>query len=223
MNRISVTTSVMLLGLLASPLAANAADLQAQMPVKAPPYIAPEYDWNGFYAGINGGGGWGTSRTDLGGRFGTSGGVVGGTAGYNAQIGRWVLGLEGDIDWSNVSGSTTSLGCAAGCSVQNNWLGTARGRAGYAFGSWLPYVTGGLAVGGVNATAAGFNGQTNTQLGWVAGAGVEYGIGGGWSAKLEYLRANLGRFDCGLNCGGTAPDNVNFHDNLIRGGINLHF
>jgi outer membrane immunogenic protein len=223
MPRISLMTSVAVLGVLASSIAANAADLPSQMPVKAPAYVAPEYNWSGFYVGVNGGGGWGTSRSELGGRFDTSGGVAGGTVGYNAQISRWVLGFESDFDWSNISGSTSSLGCAAGCSVQNNWLGTARGRVGYAFGHWLPYVTGGLAVGNVNATAAGFNGQDKTQLGWAAGAGVEYGIGDGWSAKLEYLRANLGRFDCGLNCGPTAPNNVSFRDGLVRGGINLRF
>jgi outer membrane immunogenic protein len=210
---------------LAAPLAATAADLPRPnaMPTKAPPFVAPEFIWNGFYVGVNGGGGWGRAWSDQTGHFDTSGGVVGGTVGYNAQLGRWVLGFEGDIDWSNVGGSTAN-GCPAGnCSVQNNWLSTARGRVGYAFGSFLPYITGGLAVGDVNASVPGFTGMDATQVGWTAGVGLEYAINQRWSVKAEYLRVDLGRFDCGLSCGPTAPDNVSFRENLVRGGINLHF
>jgi len=215
------------IALLAGATLANAADLRPTAPAmvtKAPPYVAPVvYDWSGFYVGVNGGGGWGRAFETQSGGFNTSGGVVGGTIGYNAQIGHWVLGFEGDIDWSDISGSTTSLGCAAGCTVQNNWLGTARGRVGYALDRFMPYVTGGLAVGDVNATATGFPGQDSTQVGWTAGAGVEYAFAPNWSAKVEYLRVDLGRFDCGLSCGVTSPDNVHFRENLVRGGINLRF
>ena len=206
--------------------AANAADLPRPVPApmvtKAPPYIEQTFNWTGFYVGVNGGGGWGHSRTDLSGGFSTSGGVAGGTIGYNAQYGSWVFGFEGDIDWSDVSGSTSAAGCP-GCSVQNNWLSTARGRVGYAFGRWLPYVTGGLAVGDVQASAPGFPGATNTQVGWAAGAGVEYALSNNWSAKLEYLHVDLGRFDCAAACGAAGTDNVSFHDNLVRGGINFRF
>ena len=212
---------------LAAVSAANAADLPrpipAPMPTKAPPYVAPVYDWSGFYVGINGGGGWGSAHTDLTGHFGTSGGLAGGTAGYNAQFGSWVLGLEGDMDWSNIGGNSSANNCPGGCSVQDQWLSTVRGRAGYAFGNWLPYVTGGLAVGDVKASAAGFPGMDQTQVGWAAGAGVEYGISQSISAKVEYLRTDLGRFDCGLNCGPTAPDNVSTRSNIVRGGINFRF
>jgi outer membrane immunogenic protein len=211
---------------LASAVAANAADLRLApapvMPTKAPPFAPPVFDWTGFYVGVNGGGGFGHSWSDLTGGFHTSGGVVGGTVGYNAQFRQWVLGFEGDIDWSDIGGTSNAAGCP-GCGVQNNWLGTARGRVGYAFGNFLPYVTGGLAVGDVNATAPGFSGQTNTQVGWAAGGGVEYALTRNWSAKLEYLHVDLGRFDCNVNCGGTPTDNVSFHDNLVRGGINFRF
>ena len=211
---------------LACAVAANAADLRPApapvMPTKAPPLVPQAFDWSGLYVGVNGGGGWGHSRTDLTGGFNTSGGVAGGTAGYNAQFGSWVLGFEGDMDWSNVSGSTSAAGCP-GCSVQNNWLGTARGRVGYAFGHWLPYITGGLAVGDVKASVPGFSGMTNTQVGWAAGAGVEYALSNNWSAKVEYLHVDLGRFNCNASCGAAGTDNVSFHDNLVRGGFNYRF
>jgi len=210
----------------ASAVAANAADLRPApapvMPTKAPPFVSPVFDWSGFYIGVNGGGGWGHSRSDLTGGFNTSGGVVGGTAGYNAQFGSWVLGFEGDLDWSNIGGTSNAATCP-GCGVQNNWLGTARGRIGYAFNNFLPYVTGGLAVGDVNATAPGFPGLTNTQVGWAAGGGIEYALTRNWSAKVEYLHVDLSRLDCGVSCGGAPTDNVSFHDNLVRGGINFRF
>ncbi len=205
---------------------ASAADLPRPLPqrmvTKAPPYVEQAFNWSGFYIGVNGGGGWGHAWSDLSGGMHTSGGVAGGTVGYNAQFGNWVLGFEGDVDWSDVGGSTSAAGCP-GCSVQNNWLSTARGRVGYSVGHWLPYVTGGLAVGDVQASAPGFPGQTNTQVGWAAGAGVEYALSNNWSAKLEYLHVDLGRFDCNVNCGAAGTDNVSFHDNLVRGGINFRF
>ena len=210
-----------------SMMSANAADLQRPipnpMPTKAPPYVAPEYDWTGFYVGINGGGGWGRGFTELSHGFDISGALVGGTAGYNVQLGHLVLGVEGDIDWSDLKGSTSANGCVAGCSVENKWLGTGRGRVGYAFGTFLPYVTGGVAVGDVSASAAGFSGMDSTQVGWTAGGGLEYGLTRNWSAKVEYLHVDLGRFNCGFSCGPTANDDVGFRADTVRGGLNLRF
>jgi len=201
---------------------ANAADLPRQMPVKAPIY-APMYNWTGLYIGINGGGAFGRSRWNSTGGFDTSGGMVGGTVGYNWQFGTWVLGLEGDIDWANIKGSTNTVLCPGGCSTENTWLGTARGRVGYAFDRWLPYITGGAAFGDVQATHPGFTGMTNTQVGWTVGAGVEFAIANNWTAKVEYLHYDLGSFNCGLNCNGFLADNVKFNADAIRGGVNFRF
>jgi outer membrane immunogenic protein len=57
-----------------------------------PPMIAP-YNWTGFYLGIEGGGGWAdTQHTNAinsinSGVVGISGGLLGGTYGYNLPIG----------------------------------------------------------------------------------------------------------------------------------------
>jgi len=205
---------------------AEAADLSSRpIYTKAPPMAAPYYNWTGFYLGINGGGGWGSSSWDSTGSFDTSGGLVGGTIGYNWQMGPWVLGLEGDIDWANIKGTTNTVGCiGGGCSSENTWLGTARGRVGYAFDRWMPYITGGAAFGDVEATHAGATGQTSTQVGWTAGAGFEFAVVNNITAKVEYLHYDLGSFQCGLNCGnGFVNDNVNFNANVVRGGVNLRF
>ena len=109
------------------------------------------YTWTGFYVGINGGGGWGRSQWDGVDTFDVSGGLIGATVGYNWQFGGTVIGAEGDIDWSGIKATTTVL-CAPGCETRNKWLATARGRLGYGFDRFLPYFTGGLALGDINAT-----------------------------------------------------------------------
>jgi len=212
-------------GALAMVSMANAADLPRQMVTKAPAYVAPYYNWTGFYLGINGGGGWGSSSWDSTGNIDLSGGMIGGTVGYNWQMGAWVLGLEGDVDWASIKGTTNVPGCfAGGCATENTWLGTARGRVGYAFDRFMPYITGGAAFGGVDANHAGFTGQSSTQVGWVAGVGLEFAVVNNVTAKVEYLHYDLGSFTCGLNCGnGFVNDTVSFNADVIRGGLNLRF
>jgi outer membrane immunogenic protein len=226
MRRILAASAALLAGL-AIASQAMAADLgrRAQMPVKAPEYMAPVYMWAGPYVGINGGGGWGDSSwsgAPATGSFDVSGGMIGGTIGYNWQQGPYVFGLEGDIDWSNIKGSTT-VNCALGCETRNTWLGTVRGRVGYAWDRFLPYFTGGLAVGGVEANRPLFGGDSETRAGWTIGGGVEFALAPQWSAKVEYLYVDLGSFDCGTRCGAFSPDNVSFTSSLVRGGINYKF
>jgi outer membrane immunogenic protein len=214
-------------GVLAMASVASAADLPRQMYTKAPPPMAAPYyyNWTGFYIGINGGGAWGTSSWDSTRSFDVSGGMIGGTIGYNWQTGPWVLGLEGDLDWASVKGSTNVIGCVtANCSTENTWLGTVRGRVGYAFDRWMPYITGGVAFGGVDASQAPFPGGSSTQVGWAAGAGLEFAVVNNVTAKVEYLHYDLGSFTCGLNCGnGVLNDQVSFSADAIRGGVNIRF
>jgi outer membrane immunogenic protein len=211
------------LGLFFVSAAAQAADI----PIKAPYYkgaprsVVAYYNWTGFYAGINGGYGFGTSNWSALGGTGIKpkGGLVGGTVGYNWQAGAIVYGLEGDFDWSGVKGN---VACAAGaCETANTWLATFRGRVGYAFDRWLPYITGGGAYGNVKAstTVPAFS-TSKDQLGWTAGAGVEYAFLGNWTAKLEYLYVDLGSSDFG-----TAPvvNTVSFKENIVRAGLNYKF
>jgi outer membrane immunogenic protein len=120
------------------------------------------YNWTGFYVGINAGYGTGTSNWPDGplgstGGFPTSGFLAGGTVGANYQIGQYVFGIEGDDGWSNLRGNSGSTcgGIAAvvpptvSCQTQSDWLGTVRGRVGYAFDCILVYGTAGAAFDNV--------------------------------------------------------------------------
>lgn len=212
-------------GFLVAAPCAQAADLSVAPLYKAPPSeYSQAYNWTGFYLGLNGGGGWGESHWQGIGRTDLSGGLLGGTAGYNWQFGKAVLGLEGDMDWSHLTGTNNSALCPGGsCGTSDSWLSTVRGRVGYAFDHFMPYVTGGLATGDIHATAAGLPGATNTNAGWTVGGGVEVALPGNWSAKAEYLHVDLGSFNCGVDCGGAPNENVSMHDNVFRAGINYHF
>lgn len=193
---------------------ASAADMprRAAMPAKAPEYVSPMYNWNGAYVGINGGYAFGATNSG-------NGGLVGGTIGYNFQAGSpLVWGIEGDIDWTRIRGSTTCGGLS--CEVSNNWLGTVRGRVGYAMGatgSVMPYVTGGAAFGSVENSVTGLGSSRETKFGYALGGGVEAALSGPWTAKVEYMYVDLGN---GPTVGGF---DSKFHTNIIRAGLNYRF
>ena len=89
---------------------------------KAPPAFIPLYNWTGFYIGVNGGGGWGRSTWDTAGGFNISGGLVGGTVGYNYQYDQAVFGVEGDIDWANIKAARPTAVLPARLPDQRHWL-----------------------------------------------------------------------------------------------------
>lgn len=199
---------------------ASAADIPRRQipPEKAPAYVAPVYNWTGFYVGINGGGGWGRGEVSSpfsSGSFNTSGGLIGGTLGYNYQMGQAVFGLEGDIDWSNIKGSSACAGTT--CEVRNDWLGTVRGRLGYAMNNFMPYITGGAAFGNIKNSIAGVGSSSTGKLGWTLGGGLEAAISGPWTAKVEYLYVDLGS---GASVAGA---DAKFHANIVRAGLNYRF
>lgn len=87
----------------------SAADLPAASVIPPPVALAP--DWSGFYLGVAGGGGFGSSlkKAFSNGNqtpdFKVDGAFGGGTVGYDKQWGNIVAGLEGDFSWSDVHGS----------------------------------------------------------------------------------------------------------------------
>ena len=195
-------------GLVALGMAAPA--VAADMPVKAAPpvpYIAPMYNWSGFYIGVNGG--WGSSRNRyewtgpgvfaLAYGADATGGTIGGQIGYNWQAGSWVFGLEAQYNWADLS--KAYYGPAGTWSVGSkvDALGFFTGRIGYAANNALFYVKGGAAVANNDQWAA-WNGvnfftASNTRWGGTVGVGLEYGFSPNWSFGVEYMHAWLGNND----------------------------
>jgi outer membrane immunogenic protein len=209
-----LTAGVSTLALIAGLASVQAADIQQRPVVKAAPMMAPVFTWTGPYVGISGGYGWGDSRS-----FDIDGALLGVTAGYNWQMNQVVFGVEGDINWSDISGRG---GCGAGtiCTVDNNWLGTVRGRLGWAAGQFMPYVTGGLAFGDIDVRRTGFGRNDSTEFGWTLGAGVEAALWGPVSAKIEYLYVDLGD---GPSVPGPGGGSADFQTSIIRAGLNYRF
>lgn len=216
-------------GLMAAAMATPS--LAADLPrpaYKAPIYVAP-FSWSGFYVGVNGGYGLATSNWSSGITTGDpkpKGWLIGGTLGYNMQTGVWVWGLEADAALSTMKGSTTGgtgvCGATPGCETRNRWFGTARGRIGYSFDRFLPYITGGAAFGDVKMSPNTGLSETKTKIGWTVGAGLEYAFLGAWSTKIEYLYADLGKSSCSAASCGVDTD-VKYKANIIRLGVNYRF
>jgi len=175
----------------------------ADMPIAAP----ETYDWSGFYIGGQAGYGW----ADFEYEFNTTGHynsvpgdaldasadgfIGGGHIGHNWQLDQMVAGLEisgyvGDLE-------DTDPSFFAGETVTNEveWFLTVAPRFGYAFDNFLVYGKAGLAIGDVRSfmeDGTDYYEETNTQLGFTAGVGVEYGITENISVGVEYMYVNFG-------------------------------
>jgi opacity protein-like surface antigen len=196
----------------------------------------------------------------------SNGGFVGGgQIGYNYQTSkRTVVGLETDLQWTS-GGSGTSTLQSAGPSLLTpgstvfgaltatqrlDWIGTARGRAGFVF---LPnamlYATAGLAYGQSNLRAgaqtisvdgvggiAGFTATSAstapTRVGWTVGGGVEWLFSAQWSVKAEYSYFDLGNVAVAAPQLALAPGAVAANlatqfraradGQIFKGGLNYH-
>jgi high affinity Mn2+ porin len=218
------------LGMLALANSAAAADL----PLKAPA-LETVYDWTGFYIGGHvgyGGGslGPGTNpRPEQGVFFPPSiTGLLGGyQAGYNRQLpNHVVLGIEADASFGGPVDTPRLTPNPFDTTI--DYVSTVRGRAGYAFGRWMPYLTGGLAWGhshvNLNDGAGNiFATPGQIQTGWTAGAGLEFAVSGNWSAKLEYDYIDLSRRTYDLSSFGLPNVNVDPNVQLVKLGINYRF
>jgi outer membrane immunogenic protein len=215
----------------------------ADMAVKAPPAPpAPAWNWSGFYVGVEAGGGNArTQQTDTSGvtsgPYNQSGGLAGGTIGYNWQSKNMVFGLEADMSWTGINGSVNLPAlCTAGsgsvCFTNMHWLNTDRVRFGFTTPSnqFLFYVTGGLAGASIRSgqescstPVAGAIASCGTKTEWagVGGGGIEAMLAPKWTAKVEYLYTNFGTHTLYTVF---IPVNVAENRvNILRAGVNYHF
>jgi outer membrane immunogenic protein len=176
---------------------------------KAAPTRSP-YKWTGFYFGADGGYAWqgstGTLMTASGAllspySYGVTGPFAGIFIGGNYQLNRFVLGVEGDWQWSNLTGNSQVLaplgtnGVLPGgpftISTTTKDYGSIRGRLGVGLDRFLVFGTGGWATGNPSTAfaltgSAPFVTTGGKSNGWTVGAGIEYAI----------TNTILGRIEC---------------------------
>ena len=193
----------------------------------------------------------------------------GGQIGYNYQFGTGsgiVVGIEADAAYTDLNrlqtfSNTTNLAAGVTPSAAQftrvnqyrgglDFLGTVRGRIGYAFDRVLVYGTGGFAYGGVdnqvvlygpNTTTPFFVGrQNNIETGYAYGGGIEYAVptdsffcrlnffnSSAVTVKVEYLHFELGNRTIAIPGVNGAPGayaaRVRNEGDLVRAGINYKF
>lgn len=224
-----ITSALAILGSLAALACAGAAQYFAGNEVAQ---TAPEcHNWTGLYAGgytgykygnvdvnLDPTGTWANTvgrddiRSHAFDNLDTSGAELGGLVGFNWQFHEcWVVGLEADVAYlwlrnSDDSGTFVATGFtpkSIQSSFKTHYLATFAPRIGYAWGKWLPYVTGGLALGDLefgqrlhNVSPNGpyhASGEVNeTHAGWMIGCGLQYAVCEHWSVRAQYQYVDLG-------------------------------
>jgi outer membrane immunogenic protein len=247
-----VTTFLIAAGLTAPALAAD-------MPLKAAPMPAG-FDWSGIYVGGHIGGGWATNDiSDPGLGFlgvilsvptiqttDSSGFLGGGQIGSNYQIGKLVIGWEGDASWSRINGTSTAafspfglgggLSFSRGLASNTDWTATLATRIGIAHDHTLFYGKAGTAIAHTNYTDTWtavpggvlFSGSgSQIREGWMTGVGVEWAFTNNMSFKAEYDYMNFGSRSAAVNgtVGGLLPLSFGLENNLqinvVKAGLNF--
>jgi outer membrane immunogenic protein len=218
--------------------AAQAADLIVMD--AAPMAVAPAaHDWSGPYVGVNVGGGMGTvdwtgnyffeddtlAGTDEG-AFDMSGWTIGVNAGANAQFGNFVLGIDGDIDWTNISGEGPASD-SSDIIADLDWMASLRAKAGVAMDNVLIYGTAGVAFAGGTFTITDLDNGTDDRTedsnprGWTAGVGAEVALDDNLSVRAEYRYTSLVQDD--ITYGDIGLNGPALDDRLEAGGtLGIH-
>ncbi len=152
--------------------------------------------WKGFYVGGHLGGTFGEIKDDF--ESADVDGVVGGIhLGYNYQSGKVVFGIEGDISLSGAE--------IEGYDSEQDYLASIRGRIGYAMSNTLIYATAGVAW-----TQFSFDGDDDTETGYVVGLGADHKLSDKWSLRGEVLHY------------GFEEDDVELDSTVVRAGLTFH-
>lgn len=213
MSRILPLAGLGLMALFALP--AHAADRARQRPQEWPAYSAPRaYNWNGFYVGAHAGGAFDRfngvskkSRNEI---------LLGGQVGYNVQMGTMLFGLESDLSMNGFGKGSKRGG---GTSADMRYVSTLKARAGLAFDRVLVYGLAGAAYGSLKVSNGPIS-KDKSKLGYVVGAGAEYGITDNLSAKVEYNYVSLGKDNFQL---GNSRTRVGVTEHLVKAGLNYRF
>jgi opacity protein-like surface antigen len=219
-----VLTLALGIGISAIAAPASAADFGG-LPQR--PAFAPQFSWAGPYVGLHFSLTSGTSHDSEEPDFPIRSQYVGAHAGYNALVtGNLVLGIEADISAGGPGGfiqyidADPMLGPVT-LTEQINWMASLRGRAGFAMGDWMPFVSLGLSHADATRTTGFMQTITRGHSGWTFGAGVEWMFAPNWVARGEYRYYSFGPRTLDWAIGG--PSAVDFNFSTLEFGLNYKF
>ena len=184
-------------------------------------------NWSGAYGGVFGGGGFLTPKTSglVGGakHFDASGALGGLYTGTNFMVyDRVMLGIEGSTSYSDITGKGAEpVGTA---SYRNYVMADLRGRVGYAFGNYLPFLAAGVAYGRSEQIALVSGSQSGRvkSVGLTVGGGLDYRISERVSLRGEYLYlSSIDDKSIDLNDCSTCKQKVD--GSIFRVGAAYHF
>jgi outer membrane immunogenic protein len=226
----------------------------AELPIEAYPVrpVLVVFRWTGIYAGVHAGGAsgylmetpvpflvTGSTVAPLPASLTTTGWLAGGQIGANYQVESWVLGIEAQASWANLTGSTSCVAnsvpptfvvAPGNCTAKIDALGTAAARLGVAFDRLLLYGKGGAAWTNDNyqvlipIAVRQLVFSTNlTRWGWMVGLGIEYAFTDNWTAKIEYNYMDLGTYAVRFQDAFTyipLDSNTRERVNVVKVGVN---
>jgi outer membrane immunogenic protein len=236
--RKQLLTSAAVLALSAG--AAFASDLPTHKGPPPAPTPAPVFTWTGCYVGVQAGIDFGNSKWSDPSGYGTvsyptNGGIFGGQVGCNYQIQNFVIGAEGELWGSTLSGSTTKLlggeGGGYGFKTRSDFAGDLSVRAGYAFDRVLVFGKLGAAWAHYTFTETyPLSGSPDTghgdYSGLLLGLGLEYALDSHWSVKGEYDFIDYGSKNIAMYTVLGAYDytpKISNYENIIKAAVNYRF
>lgn len=222
----------------------NAAPLPGTVAVPA----GPVRDWSGLYVGAHAGGAWARNDwTSIGGAplgfeengtfpgAGDAQGLMAGVqAGFNVQMGNLVAGLEATASVADIDGYAK---CAVDLTTTSSFtcrntiksMGLLAARLGWAAGDLLVYGKAGAVWADADSTlqpteSVLSTSSSGTRWGWMAGAGVEYALGGNLSAFAEYNHMDFGSQSLAFNSPvGPLAATLDQQVDAVRLGLNYRF
>jgi len=179
--------------------------------------------WEGAYVGGALGYAWsdiedttfGGGDPEADGYFGTA------FAGYNMDMDGVIVGIEGDVSAGHIQGSNADDGGFLD-PIEQQFEGTLRGRVGADLNGFLPYLTGGVAVGNFRAEHEGTDDTaSHTSVGYTVGGGVEAKLTQNVTARAEYRFSDYGTQN--FDFGGGDVHEVETQTHAVRVGLGYQF
>ncbi|WMT86685.1 outer membrane beta-barrel protein [Pelagibacterium sp. 26DY04] len=214
MNKLAALSAIALFAAAGPAMAADPIGVPAPAPTPYVPVVDNSSVWDGFYAGINGGYGWGEFDAGAIDSDELEGWLGGAQVGYNWNAGGMIVGVEGDYQFSDIKWDETVGGVDVDAGL--NHFGTVRARLGADMGTFMPYVTAGVAFGELGYELDGGEEETEYGVGLAAGAGVEAMVTDNISLRGEYLYVGFSDVEVGAY-------DVDSDIHTVRAGLNFHF